>query len=360
MLAPADVQINGIRPWDIQVHNEELYSRVFSQGSLGLGEAYMDGWWDSEKLDEFFNRILSAHLDKQIKPLNFFLNAVKAKLINRQSKKLSQVVAKQHYDLGNEFYEKVLDKRMLYTCAYWKNAHNLDQAQENKLELICKKIQLKKGETVLDLGCGWGSFAKYAAEKYGAHVTAVNISKEQVKYARESCKNLPVTVIESDYRETTGSFDKVVAIGICEHIGQKNYKTFMKVVHRCLKDHGLFLLHTIGANKPQAVNDLWLDKYIFPNSILPSIRELSIAFEDLFIMEDWHNFGTDYDTTLMAWHENFNKNWQSLKASFDERFYRMWNYYLLTCAATFRSRSTQLWQVVLSKGGLTGGYESIR
>ena len=361
LLSHADVKINGKNPWDIQVNDERLYSRVLAQGSLSIGESYMDGWWDCEQLDELFNKILSARLDKKVKnKLKLFIQFLKASFINMQSKSRSTIVAKQHYDLGNDFYSKMLDKRMQYTCGYWKNAKTLDQAQECKLDLICKKLMLKKGEKVLELGCGWGGFAKYAAEKYGVEVTAYNISKEQVNYTREICKGLPVKIIKSDYREATGIYDKIASIGMCEHVGYKNYGTFMEVAHRCLKDGGLFLVHTIAGDDSLTSTDPWIEKYIFPNSMRPSIMQLGEAMEGLFVMEDWHNFGADYDKTLMAWYYNFNKNWDQFKTFYNKKFYRMWKYYLLLCAGSFRSRRNQLWQIVLSKGILPGGYKSIR
>ena len=356
LLARADVKVNGDRPWDIQIKDERFFARVLSHGSLGLGESYMDGWWDAKCLDQFFFKVLSAQLDKAVIPPTFFLKVIQSRLLNLQSKRRSHKVAEVHYNFGNDFYEKMLDTRMLYTCAYWKDAKTLDKAQEAKLDLICKKIQLKKTDTVLDIGCGWGSFSKYAAEKYGCRVIAVNISEEQVAYARKSCKGLPVEILLSDYRDVKGTFNKVVAIGICEHIGYKNYRTLMEVAHRSLKKDGIFLLHTIGSNTTHTASDPWFDKYIFPHGVLPSMVQLTNAWEGLFVMEDVHSFGPDYDKTLMAWFANIDKNWP---AELGERMHRMWKYYLLSCAGSFRARNNQLWQVVLSKNGLPN-YTSVR
>ncbi len=360
LLEQADVKINGDRPWDIQVYNEKLYQIALSEGSIGLGEAYLDGWWDSKQLDEFFNKIISAKLDKKVFSYKLIFEFLKAKLINKQNKSRSKKVAKMHYDFGNDLYEAMLGKTMQYTCAYYKNTNNLDQAQIAKLDLICKKLNLKKEDKVLELGSGWGYFAKFAAEKYGCEITAYNISEEQVKFGRELCKNLPVTIIKADYREAQGQFDKVVSIGLCEHVGYKNYENFMKVANRCLKSHGLFLFHTIGGNTSVHSIDRWIDKYIFPGAMLPSIKQLSIAMEGLFVMEDWHNFGAYYDKTLMAWFNNLDKNWDKLKSKYTERDYKIFKYYLLSCAGSFRARRNQLWQVVLSKQGIIGGYNSIR
>ena len=352
LLSGTDISINGKMPWDIQVHNDRLYRRLLSEADLGLGESYMDGWWDCEALDEFFNRVLRKRLDIKITGnWKMALYVLQTKLLNRQKKSRTFQVGEQHYDLGNDLYQAMLDSRLNYTCAYWKNAKNLDEAQECKLDLVCKKINLKPGMTVLELGCGWGSFAKYAAEKYGAKVVAVNISKEQVKLARELCQGLPVEIRLQDYREVDGKYDAVISIGILEHVGYKNYHTYMNVVNRCLKDDGIAFIHTIGGNESTTHSSKWIDKYIFPNGMLPSIAQIARAMEGLFVMEDWHNFGPDYDKTLMAWYQNFNNAWPNLKNKYGDRFYRMWRYYLLSSAGGFRSRVQQLWQIVMTKTG---------
>lgn len=251
---------------------------------------------------------------------------------------------------------------MTYTCGYWKDAKTLDEAQEAKLDLVCRKIGLKKGDRVLDIGCGWGSFAQYAAEKYGASVVGVTVSKEQVALGSERVKGLPVEIRLQDYRAISdGPYDHIVSLGMFEHVGHKNYRTYMKKVHELLKDGGLFLLHTIGSNQLTPISDPWIDRYIFPNGMLPSVQQLGASIEKLFVMEDWHNFGADYDKTLMNWYLNFEKAWSSLKEKYGERFCRMWRYYLLFTAGAFRSRqNNQLWQIVLSKNGVPGGYQSIR
>ena len=339
-LAKADIRFNWDRPWDIQVHNPDFYPRIMAQGSLGSGESYMDGWWACEQMDEMFSRLLGARLDHEL-PTNWILvmDVIKSKLINRQNKRWSKTVAQQHYDLGNDFYKDMLDPFMQYTCAYWKDAQNLNQAQEQKLDLICRKLGMKRGMKVLELGCGWGGFAHFAAERYGCEVTALNISEEQVAYAREYNRNLPVDIQLKDYRDATGLYDRVVSIGMCEHIGYKNYGTFFEVIHRSLKDDGMALVHTIGGNASVVGMEPWLDKYIFPHAVLPSIRQLSHQMEHRFVVEDWHNFGADYDHTLMAWHANFVRHWPMLRERYGERFFRMWSYYLLSSAGSFRRRA---------------------
>ena len=359
LLESADIKINGQKPYDILVHNEDFYARVLSGGTLAFGESYMDGWWDCEALDQLAVRLLNVHLDKKLKVMNpsFLLTFLRAYLINTQSKGRAYMVGEKHYDTGNDLFSLMLDKRMNYSCAYWRYANDLDQAQIDKMDLICRKLHLKPGMKVLEIGCGWGGFAKYAAENYKVDVYGITISKEQEQYAKESCKGLDVSFELKDYRELNTQYDRIVSIGMFEHVGYKNYKEYMEVAHRCLKEDGIFLLHTIGRNSSTIATEPWINKYIFPNGMNPSAQQISKASEGLFIIEDWHSFGQDYDKTLMAWHENFHNNLSKLKDSYDERFQRMWQYYLLMCAGSFRARRNQLWQLVLTKNGIRGGYE---
>ncbi len=365
ILAGIDVSVGGNREWDIQVHDERLYKRVITQGSLGLGEAYMDGWWDCPKLDEFFSRVLRADLERKVgSKWKMFPLVAQSVLFNMQSVSRAFQVGEKHYDIGNDLYKAMLDKRMVYTCGYWSTpsgeAATLDEAQENKLDLVCRKLNLRPGQKILDIGCGWGSFAKFAAEKYGVSVVGVTVSKEQVALGKKMCNGLSVEIKLQDYRKIEGKFDHIVSLGMFEHVGYKNYRTYMEVAARSLRDGGLFLLHTIGGNISERDGDPWIKKYIFPNGMIPSMKQISSAIEDIFVMEDWHNFGADYDKTLMAWHKNFEAGWNGIKSEYSERFRRMWDYYLLSCAGGFRARKIQLWQIVLSKKGIPGGYKSIR
>ncbi|MEX1201028.1 MAG: cyclopropane fatty acyl phospholipid synthase [Methylophaga sp.] len=359
MLAKADINIGGDKPWDIQIHNENLAAQILSRGNLGLGEAYMAGDWDAPALDEFFNRILRAGLEKEINPLRLVGHVIKAKLFNRQTEKRAWQVGEQHYDLGNDFYKTMLDSRMTYTCGYWDTAENLEQAQEAKLDLICRKLDLKPGMRVLDIGCGWGSFMGYAAEHYGVECVGVTISQEQAAFAKLKYHDLPIEFRLQDYRQVDEKFDHIVSIGMFEHVGPKNYRTYFEVANRCLKDDGLFLLHTIGKNQRKGGVDPWIDKYIFPNGQLPSVGQIGDSIDDLFVVEDLHNFGADYDKTLMAWHQNFEASWPQFEDKLGKEFYRMWRYYLLSCAGAFRARDIQLWQWVLSKNGVAGGYKRV-
>ncbi len=350
MFSLAGVSIDGPNPWDIQVNDDRMYARILSEKNLGLGEAYMDGWWDCESIDEFMCRILKAKVVDKVKgSVKLIVPLVQAFLFNRQSKRLSRKVAQTHYDLDNALFKAFLDPYIQYSCAYFKGTDDLNQAQINKLDLICRKLCINPEDRVLDIGSGWGGLAKYMAEKHGCRVVGVNISREQIRFATEFCASLPVEILHCDYRDLEGTYDKIVSVGMFEHVGKKNYRTFMQVAHRCLKEDGIFLLHTIGGNESMTNVDPWINKYIFPEAVLPSATQIGEAIEGLFVMEDWHNMGPHYDKTLMAWHDNFRKAWPQLKSGFDERFKRMWEYYLLSCAGAFRSRDNQLWQIVLTK-----------
>lgn len=363
----ADIRINGDRPWDIQVHNDNLYRRVLGQGTLGLGEAYMDGWWDCERMDVMIEKALNARVAGRISGnLPTLLHVATQKLFNLQSVARAGIVAERHYDAERAMFETMLDPYMQYSCAYWRGLPgeteaptDLAAAQINKMELICRKLKLEPGQSVLDIGCGWGGLARYMAERHGVRVTGVTVSKEQLAYAGEHTAGLPVEFKLMDYRSLEGRYDRVVSVGMFEHVGRKNYTAFMDVVRRCLKPEGLFLLHSIGSDGGGSGADPWLTKYIFPNGILPSTTSLMKAAAGRFIMEDWQNFGAFYDPTLLVWHENFEKGCREKAFHCDERMRRMYGYYLLSCAGASRVRGFQLWQVVFSPHGVPGGYERV-
>lgn len=360
LLEKADIEINGSRPWDIHITHPGFFKRVLQEGSLGLGESYMDGWWECDRLDIFFHHVLKHKLDQQL-PHHFkdTLRIAAARLTNLQSKKRAWIVGKEHYDLGNDLFSLMLDPYMQYSCGYWKEATTLATAQEAKLDMICRKLALEPGMSLLDIGCGWGGLAEFAARHYGVKVHGVTISAEQQKLAQQRCSGLDVTILLQDYRDLNEQFDRIVSVGMFEHVGPKNYATYFDVVDRNLKPDGIFLLHTIGAIKTDMSVDPWIDKYIFPNGCLPSVRHVADASEPHFILEDWHNFGADYDKTLMAWHERFLQAWPALADNYGERFKRMFSYYLNACAGAFRARDIQLWQIVFSRG-VEGGLRVAR
>ena len=361
ILKGAGVALNGDQPWDITVHNPDFHGCVLWGGSLALGESYMQGWWDCPALDQLIDRLLRADLDRRHLPLNY-LNpgALRERLRSCQAPSRAFEVGRRHYDLGNALFEAMLDRGMNYSCAYWRDATDLEATQRAKLELICRKLELEPGMEVLDIGCGWGGFAIHAARHYGARVTGITVSEAQAKLARERAAGLPVGIQLQDYRNLEGTFERVVSIGMFEHVGRSKYRTYMRAVHRCLKPGGLFLLQTIGGNRSLGAVDPWFAKYIFPNSMLPSARQIAAAAEGRFVLEDWHSFGAHYDSTLLAWDDNFTRAWPRIKAGYDATFYRMWRYYLLASAGAFRARRNQLWQIVFSRGGRPGGYQPRR
>lgn len=357
----AGIQINGNNACDICVHDDRFYQVVLRGGSLGLGEAYMEGWWDCNALDELLYKLMNAGLEKHLKdnlPLLFL--TLKARLFNRQSRFRAADVAKIHYNLGNSLFENMLDKHMIYSCAYWEKAKTLDEAQEHKLDLICRKLHLSPGMTLLDIGCGWGGFARYAAEKYHVRITGITISPAQAELARNQCAGLSVDIRLQDYRDLKETFDRIVSIGMFEHVGYKNYRPFMNTVYSNLHTNGIFLLHCIGGNENVVATDPWINRYIFPNGMMPSALQIVKSIQRRFILQDWHNFGADYDRTLMEWLKRFKRSWPELKGQYHEEFYRMWEYYLCISAASFRARKNNLWQIVLTKPEYSGVYKSVR
>lgn len=355
-----DSRAGGSAPWDPRVHDQRFFRRVLAQGSLGLGEAYMDGWWDVADLDGMLFRLLSRDLDKRVLGVGEIWDGLRARVMNTQSAARSFEVGQRHYDLGNDLYRAMLGKRMVYSCGYWRQATDLDAAQEAKLDLVCRKLGLRPGMRVLDIGCGWGEALKFAAERYGIQGVGVTVSREQADYARELCAGLPIDIRLQDYRELDEGFDRIFSLGMFEHVGVRNYATYFDVARRCLStqapDGGLFLLHTIGSARSVDHTDPWIERYIFPNSMLPSAKQISEAIEGRFVCEDWHNFGADYDRTLQAWRANIEAAWDRLPARYDERFRRMWRFYLAGSMAGFRCRHIHLWQLVLSPEGVPGGY----
>ena len=366
LLAAAGIHPGGDASCDPLIHDERFYARVLTQGSLGLGESYMDGWWDVPSLDAMLVHVLRARLDHRVPGLASRLDDLRAWLLNLQSARRATVVGERHYDIGNDLFESMLGRRMVYSCGYWREADDLDSAQEAKLDLVCRKLGLRPGMRVLDIGCGWGEALKFAAQRYGVTGVGVTISREQAEYARHKCAGLPIEIRLQDYRELDGKtadsrFDRIFSIGMFEHVGVRNYRRYFELAQRCLVDDtdtggGLVLLHSIGSSQSLRHTDPWIARYIFPNSMLPSAAQIAHSLEGLFVIEDWHGFGTDYDRTLQTWSDNIEAAWDTLPPRYDERFRRMWRFYLAASMATFRTRRAQLWQLVLSPRGVPGGY----
>lgn len=363
LFAKAGINVNGSTLPDIQINNPAMLHMLYNNWSLGFGEAYIKGYWDCKQLDQLICKLFQKEFEKKpsgISKIYLLCHKLRSKLFNLQSYSRAFQVGKQHYDIGNDLFQHMLDPYMQYSCGFWKNAKNLNQAQIHKLEMICQKLQLKPGDTVLEIGCGWGGFAEYSTKNYRIKFTGITISKAQQAYATKRCAGLPVKIKLLDYRKIKGRFDKIVSIGMFEHVGSKNYATYFKLINQYLKPSGLFLLHTIGASISVVGTDPWINKYIFPNGKIPSYEEITHNTEGLFHIEDWHNFGQDYDKTLMAWMHNFEATWPQLKSNYSNEFYRMWQYYLLSCAGYFRAKKGQLWQIVFTKIGSNLEYRSVR
>jgi len=359
-LARGGIDLDGGEAWDIRVNNERFYRRA-ARGAVGLGEAYMDGDWDVESLDAFFDKVITSDLaGSAIAKVNRAFLVMKARFGNLQNRKRARAVAEEHYDLDHRMYALFLGPYNQYTCCFFRDTDDLAEAEVQKLEMICDKLEIKSSDKVLDIGCGWGGFAKYAAETRGCKVTGVTLSTEQANYARDFTTGLPVEIVVSDYRDLPTRlgrrFDKILICGMIEHVGYRNYRTLMKVVSGLLEDDGLFLLHTIGNSDETVIADPWIEKYIFRNSMIPSMKQLVDSFRKLFVVHDWENYGHYYSSTLMAWQRNFERNWAAIRAlkskhPFDERFRRMWNYYLMASKAAFDAESLLLWQIVMTKSG---------
>ena len=349
VLHTAGIEVGGDRPQDIAVHDDRFWARVLADRELGLGESYQEGWWDANQLDEFIAEVQALDLQSLVRPRPALtLRILKAQARNRQTVRRARRNAGAHYNIGNDLYERMLDDRMIYSCGYWRRAADLNEAQEHKLDLICRKLRLEPGMRLLDIGCGWGGFARFAAAEYGAVVTGVTPAGEQARLAQQVCADLPVDIRECDYRDVRGRFDRIVSIGMMEHVGPRNLKTFFRCCDDLLADDGMMLHHTIGSLVTKNHTDPWFDKYIFPGGVVPSLAQISSATEKDWVIEDVHNFGPYYDRTLMAWHRNVTAAWDDLPA-YDGRFRRTWDYYLLSSAGSFRARALQLWQIVFTR-----------
>ena len=363
----ADVRFNGDRPWDLRVHNPALYGRLLRHGSLALGDGYVNGDWDCDRIDELICRLLRADGNRPLSPGARVRDAalqLRERISNPQSRRRAFVVGQRHYDIDPRVYAAMLDPEMTYSCGYWRQANDLTTAQDHKLRLICEKLQLRPGLRLLDIGCGWGSLAGYASRHYGVEVLGLTVSARQAESIRERLAHLPVQVMLCDYRQLprlrAGRFDRIASVGMFEHVGRRNDATFHRLVHQALEPDGLALLQTIGTARPSLRTDAWIDRHIFPGGRLPAASELSRGLERHFLIEDWENFGPDYDRTLMAWWQNFEAAWPDLQRDSTTEFHRFWRYYLLSCAGFFRSRQGQLWQVVFSRPERSGTYHSWR
>ena len=361
LLESAGITVGGDLPHDIQVHDDRFWARVLRDRELGLGESYQEGWWDARRLDELLVRILTADLQSAVRSSpTLLLHVARSRLTNRQTTGRAARNARAHYDIGNDLYLRMLGPEMVYSCALWEGTDDLQAAQVAKMELICQKLHLQPGMRLLDIGCGWGGFARHAAIHHGATIVGISPAGEQVVEARRRAGDLPVEFHQQDYREVTGTYDRIVSIGMMEHVGPRNYREFFDRCGDLLTDDGLMLHHTIGSNESTQSVDAWFDRYIFPGGVVPSLHQIAGAAQPRWAIEDVQNLGPDYDRTLRSWHSNIEARWDEVP-DYDERFRRTWRYYLLSSAASFRVRNLQLFQIVFSRTGrVSPVYDGVR
>jgi len=366
--------VDGLNQWDPQVRDDDFFGMVAGDGMLGLGNAYVKGYWECEDLFEFFCRAIRGGL------LEFMADSPVMKALmtayrttNRQSQTQAKKNVVAHYDRGNDLFEAFLGKTMAYTCAVWDNpldleeGETLDEAQERKLDRICQKLHLESGMRVLDIGCGWGPFMRYVAGHFEVEVVGITLSAEQIAYIEKRnggfkhSGSLPIKAVLADFRTfDAGKFDRVLSIGMFEHVGRKNHEEYFKAVDRCLESDGLSLIHCFGKSDPRVpLIDPWTEKHIFPGMELPTVVDITTAMEGAFNLLDLEEMGQHYPKTLLAWSANFDCNWEQI-SHYGEEFRRMWRYYLLSCAAVFHVRKVLLWQVVFARKEDGQLYEPVR
>lgn len=350
-LEQADIQVEGSRPWDIKICHPGFFKCIMQQGLLGLGESYMDGWWECERLDIFVYKFLSGQLDEALPThLHDILKFFSAKLLSIRSDENNSKRGHNDYEIGDDIFAIMLDSYMQYSCGCWRQATCLNEAQTAKLDMMCEKLQLTPGMRVLDIGCGWGGTAEYMARHYDVYVEGITDSTEQQKIAQARCEGLNVTIMLGDFRDPLDDqFDRIIALGTLQNIGLKSYKTFFEWVASCLRPDGFFLLQSIGSG--QLVNHIgpWINKYIFPGGCLPSGEQIIHSTQPYLHIEDWINLGEDYDKTFMAWEKRINTAWPELRHHYSPKFKRMLDYYLCSCAGFLRARKLNMWEVVFSR-----------
>lgn len=338
----------------IKINKELSITDLMTSTSLALGEAYMKGELEIEgdlyhALNCFLGQMGKFQTDKK---------ALKKLIFSSNSKKNQKQEVSSHYDIGNDFYKLWLDESLSYPCAYFaSDKDTLFEAQNNKIERILKKLDLKPGMELLDIGCGWGSLLIHAAKEYGVSGKGITLSEEQYKSFKQRIEDeglsdrLSVEIL--DYRDLPKkewTFDRVVSVGMIEHVGRDNYNRFMSCVDSVLKPHGLFLLHYISALK-EYPGDAWIKKYIFPGGMLPSLREIINLCSDYnFYTLDVESLRRHYNRTLLNWDKNFNEHRAEIEKMMGTEFTRMWDLYLCACAAAFNNGIIDLHQILISKG----------
>jgi cyclopropane-fatty-acyl-phospholipid synthase len=357
LLERCGLAINGPAARDPQIHDERVYARLLKNGSVGAGEAFMDGWWDARDLSGCLEAVLRADLDAQFRGALFRekFRELRFQWLNRQTRELSRRVARDHYDLPFEFWRRMLGKTMQYSCAYWeRGARDLDEAQVAKMELICRKLQLEEGLSVLETACGWGSLAHHMAAHHGVRVKAFTLSEQQYRYAVAHYSHPRVEFFCADYRDFAArhqgeKFDRIASIGLVEHVGRRNLDVFFRMIQRFMKPEGWALVHGMGKQTPEAT-DPWITRYIFPGGEIPRLSHLVDSISRCALnVEDLHNLGLSYIPTLRAWLQSLSE--PAGEGAPQGRALRMWVYFLSLSIAAFEARKLQLYHFILSHHG---------
>lgn len=358
----AGITIGGHAAHDLRVLDPSFFRRIAMNPAYELGQTYVDGLWECDAIDRMMTKLLAAGVGQSFEHgRQFFVRSLVAKAHNLQSRLRAKIVIDRHYDLGDELFAAMLDESMAYTCAIFETPEtSLADAQQAKMRVLCNKLELASGETFLDIGCGWGGLLDHAARVNGARVTGITISKNQHATATERVRHHPgASVRLMDYRDLPKQgerYAKVAAVEMIEAVGPKNYETFFRSVHDVMEPGGRFVLQCFISHRSVYVCNEWFDRHIFPNGVSPSLAFLSRASESTFgapsVIED---IGLHYDPTLMAWNDNFEAAYPSLvRYGYDERFRRMWRFYLTSLAGVFRAKHLRCYQIVYEKPGHRG------
>jgi cyclopropane-fatty-acyl-phospholipid synthase len=368
LLAGADIEVGRSPSAEIIVHDDSFYRDVLTTGSLGLGDSYIDGKWDCEKIDELIYKILTLGIHQKLAPVYNIAGEIKRRALNLQSRERAKQVIEEHYDLPSEFYASFLDPYFQYTCARFEGTADLDKAQEIKMGNICKKLGLKAGDKVMDIGGGWGGLAHFMASNCGVEPTVVTLSKTQAEHIKRT-RGDEIKVQLCDYRdipdELNGRFDAVTAVGILEHIGHQNYADFMGAVDRVLKPSGKLLIHTLYTPQSRPVSNAWLHKHIFPNGELAPREMIEENLSSDFEPADGPNgeksteepafedITPNYFPTLHTWKDRLTESQKAGKINLSEREFRKWIYYFMSCAGAIKAGHMRVGQFLYGKKAKT-------
>jgi len=351
-LTRAGVTVNGPNPWDIRVLDNRLFRRVVGTRELGFGDSYVEGWWECDRIDELVTRILRTGIKRILPPgISGLTLAARSVITNTQGSERAGDNATAHYGQHDALLRLILGEPLVYSCADWRDATDLADAQHAKIDRLASKLQLRPGMRVLDIGCGWGATADYLSTRHGVIVVGITPVAAQATHAARHHRHSDVSFVTTDFSNFTSPkpFDRIYSVGMVEHVGPKNLKPFFRHCQDLLVDDGIMFHQTIGRRTPRASTDAWIDRRIFPGGAIPSVQQLSRAWSAGWVLEDFENLGPDYDRTLMAWLGLLEGKKDQVLDQFGEEMYRTFRFYFQYCAGAFRARELQLWQLVLTK-----------